>query len=53
MTDDPHDAWTRRLPALGPGISQDSARQFVSDLYAHAQSGLDDERAEAEFEREE
>ncbi|MBO1335717.1 hypothetical protein [Streptomyces sp. VRA16 Mangrove soil] len=53
MTDDPYDAWTRRLLSLSPDLSRDSARQFVHDLYAHAQSDLDDQRAEADFEREE
>ncbi|MFF4874345.1 hypothetical protein ACIPQA_33500 [Streptomyces sp. NPDC090109] len=53
MTDDPHDAWTRHLLSLGPGIAPDRDRGFVHDLYAHAQSDLDDERAEADFERKE
>ncbi|WP_353940243.1 hypothetical protein ABII15_00685 [Streptomyces sp. HUAS MG91] len=51
--DDPHGAWTKRLISLGPDISADKAREFVHDLYDHAQSDLDDERTEAEFEREE
>ncbi|MFI9018678.1 hypothetical protein ACIGZI_32050 [Streptomyces griseus] len=53
MTDDPHGEWTRRLLSLGTGISTDSARHFVADLYAHAQDDLDAERAEADLEREE
>ncbi|MEU2660086.1 hypothetical protein ABZ615_32800 [Streptomyces sp. NPDC007325] len=50
---DPLAGWTARLLRLGPGISQDDARAFVHDLYAHAQSTLDEERAEADFAREE
>lgn len=50
---DPLAAWTARLLRLGPGISQEDARAFVHDLYAHARSTLDEERAEAEFVREE
>ncbi|MFB7942624.1 hypothetical protein ACFWIN_20680 [Streptomyces sp. NPDC127049] len=50
---DPLAGWTARLLRLGPGISQDDARAFVHDLYAHAQSTLDADRAEADFVREE
>jgi len=50
---DPHREWTQRLTTLGQDIPTDKARQFVHDLYDHAQSDLDDERNEAEFEREE
>ncbi|MFD4371179.1 hypothetical protein [Streptomyces sp. NPDC058486] len=50
---DPLAVWTGRLLRLGPGISPDDARAFVHDLYAHAQSDLDAERAEADFVREE
>ncbi|GHJ92407.1 hypothetical protein SNE510_19260 [Streptomyces sp. NE5-10] len=53
MTDDPHHAWTPRLSSLGPGTAPGRAREFVHELHAHAQSDLDDERAEADFEREE
>ncbi|MER5951725.1 hypothetical protein ABT127_37375 [Streptomyces sp. NPDC001904] len=51
--DDPHREWTQRLTSLGPDIPADKARKFVHELYDHAQADLDDERAEAEFEREE
>ncbi|MER8041105.1 hypothetical protein ACFCZV_16360 [Streptomyces hydrogenans] len=50
---DPLAAWTARLLGLGTGISPEDARGFVHDLYAHAQSVLDEERAEADFAREE
>ncbi|WP_282694587.1 hypothetical protein [Streptomyces sp. CC208A] len=50
---DPLAAWTERLLRLGDGISQEDARAFVHELYTHAQSDLDAERAEADFEREE
>lgn len=53
VPDDPHGVWTGRLLRLGVGISPEDARNFVHDLYAQAQSDLDDERAEADFEREE
>ncbi|WP_225801024.1 hypothetical protein [Streptomyces sp. NK15101] len=51
--DDPLGSWTGRLLRLGVGISPDDARRFVHDLYAQAQSDLDEERAKADFEREE
>ncbi|MFF2777322.1 hypothetical protein ACFVU3_20720 [Streptomyces sp. NPDC058052] len=50
---DPLAAWTGRLLTLGAGISPEDARAFVQDLYAHAQSELDEKRAEADFAREE
>ncbi|MEU3607083.1 hypothetical protein AB0E83_16795 [Streptomyces sp. NPDC035033] len=50
---DPLAAWTERLLRLGGGISPEDARTFVHDLYTHAQSDRDEERATAEFEREE
>ncbi|MEO3764181.1 hypothetical protein [Streptomyces sp. B5E4] len=53
MPEDPHGEWTSRLLSLGPGIPPAAAREFVHDLYVHAQSDLDEERAEADFEREE
>ncbi|MFI7872337.1 hypothetical protein [Streptomyces salinarius] len=45
--------WTDRLLRLDPGISPQDARGFVHDLYARAQADRDEERAEADFEREE
>ncbi|MER5202581.1 hypothetical protein [Streptomyces sp. NPDC002825] len=51
--EDPLGPWTGRLLRLGPGISPEAARSFVHDLYAQAQSDRDDERAEADFQREE
>ncbi|MFF7443903.1 hypothetical protein [Streptomyces sp. NPDC008122] len=51
--DDPLGVWTGRLLRLGVGISPDEARRFVHDLYAQAQSDLDEKRAEADFKREE
>ncbi|MFE1272313.1 hypothetical protein [Streptomyces sp. NPDC058758] len=53
MTDDPHDAWPRRLLPLGPGIAPGRGRTVVHEPYAHVRSDLDAERAEAGFEREE
>ncbi|MFD7671891.1 MULTISPECIES: hypothetical protein [Streptomyces] len=50
---DPLATWTDRLLRLGAGIAPEDARKFVHDLYAQAQSDLDSERAEADFEREE
>lgn len=50
---DPLASWTGRLLRLGVGIAPEDARKFVHDLYAQAQSDLDSERAEADFEREE
>ncbi|GHJ92396.1 MULTISPECIES: hypothetical protein [Streptomyces] len=50
---DPLAAWTARLLGLGTGISPEDADAFVRDLYAHAQSDLDEERAEADYVREE
>ncbi|GAA3942061.1 hypothetical protein GCM10022244_57470 [Streptomyces gulbargensis] len=52
-TGDPFGPWTERLLGLADGISREDARQFVHDLYTHAQSDLDQERAEADFERDE
>ncbi|MGY3340660.1 hypothetical protein ACVW0K_006759 [Streptomyces filamentosus] len=51
--DDPLAAWTERLLRLGGGMSPDDARAFVHDLYAYAQSTLDETRADADLEREE
>jgi hypothetical protein len=50
---DPLVLWTDRLLRLGPGIPPEDARAFVHDLYARAQADRDEERAEADFEREE
>lgn len=50
---DPLASWTDRLLRLGADISPEDARRFVHDLYARAQADVDDERAEAEFQREE
>ncbi|GGR11557.1 hypothetical protein GCM10010497_11780 [Streptomyces cinereoruber] len=50
---DPLAPWTDRLLRLGAGIPPEDARTFVRELYATAQADRDDERAEADFEREE
>ncbi|MGW0121226.1 hypothetical protein [Streptomyces sp. NPDC003327] len=50
---DPHADWTERLLGLADGIRREDARRFVHDLYAHAQSELDEVRAKADLEREE
>ncbi|MER6345241.1 hypothetical protein ACWC10_15210 [Streptomyces sp. NPDC001595] len=50
---DPLAPWTDRLLRLGPGIPPEDARRFVHDLYTRAQADSDEERAEADFEREE
>ncbi|GHB47755.1 hypothetical protein GCM10010377_43200 [Streptomyces viridiviolaceus] len=52
-TSDLLEPWVDRLLRLAEGIPADEARRFVHDLYAHAQSDLDEERAEADLEREE
>jgi hypothetical protein len=52
-TGDPLGPWTDRLVRLDPGISPQDARGFVHDLYVRAQADRDEERAEADFEREE
>lgn len=51
--DDPLAPWTDRLLRLGDGVAPEAARSFVHELYVQAQADIDEERAEAEFEREE
>ncbi|MGV9455326.1 hypothetical protein [Streptomyces sp. NPDC003635] len=52
-SNDPLDSWTSRLLLLGEGIAPEAARTFVHDLYTHAQADRDEEREEADLEREE
>ncbi|MEV5883588.1 hypothetical protein AB0L74_12845 [Streptomyces sp. NPDC052020] len=47
------DPWTDRLRTLSPDISREDARRFVQDLYQHAQTVRDQERSDADYEREE
>jgi hypothetical protein len=54
---DPLGPWTEHLRDLtdksNPDAADDTAARFVHDLYAAAQQDLDEQRAEADFEREE
>ncbi|NLU68337.1 hypothetical protein [Streptomyces sp. HNM0574] len=50
---DPLARWVERLLALSDGIDRAEAEKFVRELYAAAQSDLDADKAESEFQREE
>ncbi|WP_158708626.1 hypothetical protein [Streptomyces bikiniensis] len=50
---DPLAPRTDRPLRLGTGIPPEDARTFVRELYAAARADRDEERAEADFEREE
>ncbi|MFF5635951.1 hypothetical protein [Streptomyces sp. NPDC012825] len=50
---DPLALWTDRLLRFGTGIPPEDARTFVRELYAAGQADRDEERAKADFEREE
>nr|WP_164395229.1 hypothetical protein [Streptomyces harenosi] len=47
------DPWTDRLRTLSPDISREDASRFVHDLYRRAQTDRDQERSDADYEREE
>jgi hypothetical protein len=47
------DPWTDRLRTLSPDISREDASRFVHDLYQRAQTDRDQERSDADYEREE
>lgn len=49
---DPLDSGTSRLLLLSEDISPEATRTFVHDLHP-SQAGLDEERQETDFEREE
>ncbi|MBB0242752.1 hypothetical protein [Streptomyces alkaliphilus] len=53
INDEHIDSWTARLMELAGALDRETARGFVHDVYRGAQSDLDSERAEADFEREE
>ncbi|MFJ4923522.1 hypothetical protein [Streptomyces sp. NPDC088725] len=50
---DPRETWTSRLRDLSDEVPPENAERFVNDLYAAAQADLDEQRAQADFEREE
>lgn len=50
---EPFDTWTDRLQDLGTDVDAEKAEGFVQELYRAAQVDLDQERAQADFEREE
>ncbi|CAL9483612.1 hypothetical protein SUDANB58_03105 [Streptomyces sp. enrichment culture] len=47
------DPWADRLRTLSPDISREDADRFVHDLYQRAQTDRDQERSDADYEREE
>ena len=47
------DVWVERVRALTEQSSKQEAEDLVRDVYESAQKELDDQRAQAEFEREE
>jgi hypothetical protein len=50
---DPMGNWTDRLQDLNTETNPDAADEFVHDLYMAAQEDLDEQRAKADFDREE
>ncbi|MEE4540436.1 hypothetical protein V2S66_00445 [Streptomyces sp. V4-01] len=47
------DAWVKRVRELPEPPSQEEAETMVRSMYESAQRDLDDQRAQAEYEREE
>ncbi|WP_405578102.1 hypothetical protein [Streptomyces sp. NBC_01190] len=50
---EPAETWAKQLQDLTGDSDEKSAAEFVRDLYECAQNDLDDQRAQAEYEREE
>lgn len=53
MSDKAIEEWTTRLLALSSNLDQSRARAFVEEIYATARRDLDEERSEADYERDE
>ena len=47
------DTWVERVRSLPAKPSREEAEALIHDVYESAQKDLDDQRAQAEFEREE
>jgi hypothetical protein len=50
---EPYDTWVERLQDVADKGDEERAKKFVRELYDTAQEDLDNERRQAEFEREE
>ncbi|MET8555425.1 hypothetical protein ABZV64_10720 [Streptomyces sp. NPDC004959] len=53
MSEEAIEQWTVRLRETAPGTEEETARGFVRELYDAAREDLDEEAAQADFEREE
>ncbi|MFC4033209.1 hypothetical protein ACFO3J_17180 [Streptomyces polygonati] len=50
---DPMGTWTDRMQELSEELPAETCHRFVRDVYEAAQDDLDEQRAEADFAREE
>lgn len=53
MSDTAIEEWTTRLVGIAPELDRSAAHDFVQALYESARRDLDEERREADYERDE